>query len=98
MEMLFAIIVMSVVVEGVVDIVKNIFVDKSVAWQKIVAIVIGEVVAIGFNLDLFVLFGMASIIPCLGSVLTGLLISRGSNYIADLIKKIQSYQTTKVNG
>ena len=89
----FGIILMAIVVEGVVTYVKEWFVDKKVAWQQILAVVLGVVVAIGYSADLFALFGLASIIPYLGSVLTGVLIARGSNYIFDLIKILQSYTT-----
>lgn len=95
MEMFFAIILMAVVVEGVVTYVKEWFVNKTVAWQQIFAVVLGVLVAVGYDADLFALFGLASNIPFLGCVLTGVLIARGSNYIFDLIKQIQGYKTTE---
>lgn len=91
MEM-FGIVLMAIVVEGVVTYVKEWFVNKNIAWQQILAVVLGVVVAIGYGADLFALFGLASTIPYLGSVLTGVLIARGSNYIFDLIKQLQGYK------
>lgn len=93
MEMFFAIILMAVVVEGIVTYVKEWFVNKTVAWQQIFAIVLGVLVTVGYNADLFALFGLTASIPYLGCVLTGVLIARGSNYIFDLIKKVQGYKT-----
>ena len=92
MEM-FGIILMAIVIEGVVTYVKEWFVDKKVAWQQVLSVVLGILVAIGYGADLFTLFGLASSIPYLGTTLTGVLIARGSNYIFDLIKNIQNYTT-----
>lgn len=92
----FSILVMAIVVESVVDIIKDVFVNKTVMWQKIVSIVLGIVVAIGFGVDLFAMFGLTSTIPYLGTVLSGLLMSRGANYINDILAKITSYKNDKV--
>ena len=92
MSEVFGIILISVVVEGVVTYVKSWFVDKQVAWQQIVAVALGVLVAIGYSADLFALFGLASTIPYLGNILTGVLVARGSNYIFDLIKQLQGYK------
>lgn len=87
---------MAIVVESVVDIIKDVFVNKTVMWQKIVSIVLGIVVATGFGVDLFAMFGLTSTIPYLGTVLSGLLMSRGANYINDILAKITSYKNDKV--
>lgn len=65
-------------------------------WQKIVSIVLGIVVAVGFGVDLFAMFGLTSTIPYLGTVLSGLLMSRGANYINDILAKITSYKNDKL--
>ena len=88
----FGIILMAIVVEGVVTYVKEWFVDKKVAWQQVLAVALGVLVAVGYGADLFALFGLVSTIPYLGAVLTGVLIARGSNYIFDLIKQVQGYK------
>lgn len=89
----FGIILTAIVVEGIITYVKEWFVDNKVAWQQIVAVLLGVLVAIGYSTDLFALFGLTSTIPYLGQVLTGILIARGSNYIFDLLKQIQGYKS-----
>jgi hypothetical protein len=54
----------------------------------LVSIAIGVLAAVAFNLDIFAQMGMVSRIPFFGCVLTGILVSRGSNYIFDLFKSI----------
>ena len=93
MEQFFGLALMAIVIEGVITYIKEIFVNKNVMWQQVLGIVLGIVVAIGYNADLFALFGLTSTIPLLGCVLTGVLLSRGSNYIFDLVKQLQGYQT-----
>lgn len=93
MAQFFGLALMAIVIEGVITYIKEIFVNKNVMWQQVLGIVLGIVVAIGYNADLFALFGLTSTIPLLGCVLTGVLLSRGSNYIFDLIKQLQGYQS-----
>lgn len=93
MAQFFGLVLMAIVIEGVITYIKEIFVNKNVMWQQVLGIVLGIVVAVGYNADLFVLFGLTSTIPLLGCVLTGVLLSRGSNYIFDLVKQLQGYQS-----
>lgn len=89
-ELFFGIILMAIVIEGIISYTKQIVVEKKLQWQVIMAIILGVIVAIAYQLDLFSLFDMTSNIPYLGMILTGVLMSRGSNYIFDFIKQIQS--------
>jgi len=88
MNNFFSIICFSIVVEALVTYAKTLIVDKKVQWQIIVAMALGILVSIGYRLDIFEQFGMLPSIPYLGWTLTGILISRGSNYIFDLIGQI----------
>lgn len=92
----FGIILMAIVVEGIVTYTKELIVNKKIVWQQFMSIGLGILVCVGYSMDLFALFGLASIIPYLGTTLTGILIARGSNYIFDLIKKLQSLGQSEV--
>ena len=80
----------SIIVEGIIAYVKTFFVDGKIQWQIITSLVLGIVVALAYSLDLPALCGLESNIPFIGQVLTGILLSRGANYIADLIKLLIS--------
>lgn len=80
----------SIIVEGIIAYVKTFFVDGKIQWQIITSLVLGVVVALAYSLDLPALCGLESNIPFIGQVLTGILLSRGANYIADLIKLLIS--------
>jgi hypothetical protein len=47
--------------------------------------VVGVALSIAYNLDLLALFEYQAAIPPVGLVITGLIISRGSNYFHDLV-------------
>ena len=52
------------------------------------SIFLGIIIAVAYKLDLPAHFNLKSQIPYVGCVLTGILLSRGSNYIFDLIDKL----------
>lgn len=85
-----ALFIIAITIEGLISLAKEIVVDKKVDWRKIVAIVIAVFLAIAANKDLYAMVGVTFTIPYVGLVLTGIAISRGSNYLADLLKLFQS--------
>lgn len=88
----FTLIYLAIIVEGMITYVKEFFVNGKMKWEMLISILIGVLVAVSYEIDLFALVGLKSIVPYLGSVLTGILISRGSNYVFDLIKTIGTVQ------
>lgn len=52
------------------------------------SIVLGVLVAVAYKLDLPEYFNLKSNLPYIGNILTGVLLSRGSNYVFDLINKL----------
>ena len=101
MNIFFGIIFAAIVVEGIITYVNQFVVDKKFQWQMLVGLVLGVLVAVVYNLDLFELVGMTAAVPFVGCVLTGIVISRGSNYVYDLIDLIagiiKRLETSKSN-
>lgn len=91
------IIMMSIFIEALINYFKEWFINKDVIWQQIVALVIGVFLAIAFQVDLPETFGLHSVVPFVGQVMTGIIFSRGSNYVADLIKKLNSHSEPDPN-
>ena len=52
------------------------------------SIIFGIVISIAYEIDIPKYLNLNSRIPYLSNILTGILISRGSNYIYDLMTKI----------
>ena len=86
------IVAVAVLIEGLVEYGKtiaNMFYDgdKKTAITQIVTIVVGIGLAFAFNANMFVPLGL-TVNNYVGMVLTGIVMSRGSNYVSDLITKI----------
>lgn len=88
-----ALFIIAITIEGLISLAKEIVVDKKVDWKKLAAIGIGIFLAIVANKDLYAMVGVTFTIPYVGLILTGIAISRGSNYLADLLKLFQSTTT-----
>lgn len=80
----FALIFLAVIVEGIVEWIKTIYKSGKFQVSKLIALLVGIIVCIGADVDVFRLVDVSIEWPYVGSVLTGILISRGSNYIHEL--------------
>lgn len=88
MKLLFGLMSLAVILEGVITYAKTFFVQHKFQWQMLGSVGVGIFVAVAYKADILSTFGLNSTIPFVGCVLTGILLSRGSNYIFDLIKKL----------
>ena len=100
MEGITLILVLAITVEALVQYGKNIGAMalnqeyKTFATQ-LAAIVLAVLVCLATGADLYSLLGVSFAVPWLGILLTGVVISRGSNYASDFIKRLQSPSPTK---
>lgn len=86
------IIAVAILIEGLVQYGKNIADmfyggDKKTAITQLVTIAVGVALAFAFNANMFVPLGL-TVNSYVGMVLTGIVMSRGSNYVSDLISQI----------
>ena len=86
------IIAVAILIEGLVEYGKNIADmfyggDKKTAITQLVTIAVGITLAFAFGANMFVPLGR-TVNDDIGMVLTGIVMSRGSNYVSDLISKI----------
>jgi hypothetical protein len=94
-ETLWAIAYGAVVVESIVNIVRNIE-EKNKCWKYwgalALSLVLGVLVAYTFDIDLFKVVGLEARIPFVGGVLTGLIMSRGSNIVNDVLERLNAWK------
>jgi TRAP-type mannitol/chloroaromatic compound transport system permease small subunit len=88
MEKLLIVIMIALIAESVWETLKMTWQEGKVSTDRIGALVVALVLCIGVKLDILSLLGINTTIPFLGVILTGILISRGSNFIHDLLVKI----------
>lgn len=97
MEQFGKIFLMSFVVVSIYDIIKGFYKDNKVDINSIVTAVLGIILAILAKLDIFTLIEVDFIVPFVGQILTGLVISKGSNYVYDFVTKIINLLAGKAN-
>lgn len=88
-------VTMAVVVEALVEYGKSIGrAAASGEWKAAIthlaAVLLGVALCLATGADLFAVADIAFALPLIGSVLTGVLISRGANYVSDFIKRLDA--------
>ena len=59
-------------------------------WNQLGVLVLSVVIALLTGIDVFSAFGIVMQVPYASNILTGIVASRGANFIHDLTKKINS--------
>ena len=101
MEGITLILVLAITVEALVQYGKNIVAMalnreyKTFATQ-LAAVVLAVLVCLATGANLYDLLGVSFAVPWLGVLLTGVVISRGANYAADFIKRLQNPSATNI--
>jgi hypothetical protein len=80
------ILIAALLAEAVWETGKMAWQEGKVSIDRVGALVVGLVFALGAGLDLCDLLGIGFIYPIIGQVLTGILLSRGANFVHDLFK------------
>lgn len=95
MDMILLALAMAVTVEGLIEYIKT--VGRAVlekAWKTAAtqgcALALGVVLCFAVGADLYAALGVNFALPWIGSLLTGIFASRGSNYLSDLISRLQA--------
>ena len=79
---------LAIIIEATITYINQFFVDGEFCWEMFLSIVLGILISIAYEIDIPKYLNLHSRIPYLSHILTGILISRGSNYIYDLMTKI----------
>ena len=87
-ENITSIMPLAIAVEATITYINQFFVDGEFCWEMLLSIVLGILISIAYEIDIPKYLNLHSRIPYLSNILTGILISRGSNYIYDLMTKI----------
>lgn len=95
MQTILLAIVMAVTVEALIEYVKQIAKALSsgevkAAATQVVSILLGVLLCLAVGADVYGALGVAFAVPWVGTVLTGIFASRGSNYLSDLAKRLQN--------
>lgn len=79
------ILIVCSLIEGIITYINSFFVSGSSHYQMILSLLFGVFIAVAYKFDILKMINIKSSNPYIGSVLTGILFSRGSNYIHDVL-------------
>lgn len=82
------VIILAMIGEAVWETLKMTFQNGKLSIDRIGALVVSISLAFATGMDLFKLVGISQNVPFLGILLTGLLLSRGSNFMHDILESI----------
>lgn len=85
---MFSIVTFAILIEAIITYINEFYAQGTLCWQMIFSLILGITVAVTYKLDLPSYFNLKSEIPYVGCILTGILLSRGSNYLFDLLGKL----------
>ncbi len=82
------IITIALLVEAIWETLKMVWQEGKININTIGALIVGIAVSILAKIDIFAMQGITLSIPLIGWILTGILMSRGANFIHDLFNKL----------
>ena len=88
MDKVMQILVLAFVVEALWETLKMVWKDGAFSVNKVGALVIGIIACINFNIDVFEQVGIDGLNKIVNLVLSGVLVSRGGNFVHDLFNKL----------
>ena len=100
MESFWKIFMLAMVTEALTEYVKTAVLirDWKSAVVQLCALGIGLLVCLAASADLPAELGVPFQVPWLGSVITGILVSRGANYVNDLTGRLRTVKGGNKNG
>lgn len=84
----YKLFVFATLIESIVSLFTDIFENKKVSFKKIGTVIVGVVTAVYYKIDFIILIKATDTSNVVNFILTGFILSRGSNYLFDLIKMI----------
>jgi len=78
------IIIVAILIEAIWENCKIVWQNNKFSWDKVGALMVSIFICIGVQADVFGLVGLNIVWPILPNILTGILVSRGANFIHDI--------------
>ncbi len=89
----FALLILAGIVESLWQNLKMVWDTGKVQTNVIGSLLLGILVCTGTGVDFFVMVGLPLNIPLVGCILSGVLISRGANFVHDFLGGVEKFRT-----
>ena len=91
---LLSIIIVAIIIESAIETFNTLFKrNGKLSYKKIGSIILSICVCICAKLDLLSILGITIIVPYVGEIITGLVISRGSSVVNSLVEKFREIKS-----
>ena len=86
MQAIGLVLALAILTEGIIEYLGT---PIPTRFKPYAAALLSTIVCLLYNADLLAVLGYPALVPYVGTVLTGLVIGRGSNYVNDLVSRLQ---------
>lgn len=88
-------VIVAILIEAIWENIKMIWQNGKFSIDKIGSLVISILICILAKIDIFPIVNLSIMVPVIGSILTGIIVSRGANFVHDLFNKISGDKEVK---
>lgn len=89
-------VIVAILIEAIWENIKMVWQNGKFSIDKIGALVISILICILAKIDIFPIVNLSISVPVIGSILTGIIVSRGANFVHDLFNKISGDKDKEV--
>ena len=82
-------IIVAILVEAVWENIKMIWQSGKFSIDMLGSLVVSILLCVLVTIDIFTIVGLNIAVPIIGSIFTGIIVSRGANFVNDLFKKLK---------
>lgn len=83
-------IIVAILVEAIWENLKMLWENGKISVNRCGSLILAIVVCVLASIDIFPIVGIAIKIPYIGAILTGIIVSRGANFVNDLFSKLSN--------
>lgn len=95
MQVSATVVLLAIVVEQITNIIKGAVPGIRDEWSKVAAMVVGIVLCFGTRVGVLAELNVPVVYPVVDYVITGMLISRGSNVMHDMFTGVNTYMQAR---
>lgn len=85
-----SLIIVAILIEAIWENLKMVWQEGKFNVNMVGVLLLSILVCILSRIDIFPIVGITLIVPYVGSVLTGIIVSRGANFVNDLFSKLNT--------
>ena len=88
-------VIVAILIEAIWENIKMVWQNGKFSIDRIGSLVISILICILAKIDIFPIVNLSIMVRVIGSILTGIIVSRGANFVHDLFNKISGDKEVK---